>query len=1370
MSSTVGRNSLIMASGTAASRVTGQIRTILLAAAMGTTGLAANAYQAGSMIPQAIFTLVTGGIFNAVLVPQIVRTLKEKDAEARLNRLITLAIVILLSVTVLMGAASPLLTRLYVGGDNDQMIALTTAFTLWCMPQIFFYGLYTVLGQILAAKDHFTAYAWSSTGANVISCAGFTAFILLFGKANEQPLDFWDPGKIALTAGTWTLGVAFQALVLFLPLVKLGFRYRPQFGLSGFGLKAMGPVALGSLGVVVITEIATIIQTRIATLAPLRAQELTGASLFDIAGNATYQNAYTLFILPYSLIAVSVSTAMFPKISRSIADHDLSEARNDLSSALNNVGLVIMFFAAAMIVFPEPIIRALLPSVSMNETMLISYALIPLSFGIPLVSGFLLIQRTFYAFEDGLHPFLCNLIDYAFVIALMVGGMMVLPPQWWVVGIACAAPIGSIVALPPTLMMLRRKFDGHLGLKTVAVAYGKAIAAAVVAGVVVWLLKSPVVALFRADIQPAKHMDGRFGRRDAAVAAADATGAQPAGHLAGQAGGGYMSWLSALGICIVLTVVLAVVYVAVLWLLRTAELRAIAGPVLAKVARVVPFIPSPATAAGDTAVKGAAAEDATAATGDSGTAPDTGPDERPDSGSDGTPSGNPDGPADPFSPSEPSPEITPEEDAAKAIPTDRMSKTIPSHNRMESDKHMKPQLGDTILNRYTLVSLLREAPGIEAWKANDRILAKDCQLYLVSNRDHLTMINEIAGTITATHPKNFVSVLKYRRQGDVLLVITPVDDGRSLSDYLATKASSPLSYQAMRSIIGELSEVLRPMLFGVTSNIVVNTDTVRITGNGVEITDAPFAPLLADTSGNTLEHDGSERHAVRQLAALLYSMLTGQRSRKQPEFHLSALPADTPGEFQVICKRGLELFDEDALALPMASLAELDALLGEWKPVKDLAESDIDLPITAGECSIVRTQFRDLEGKPNLAEIPDSLITSKQLPEMAISQAGPMISAAGTDGMDAQGRRLFDFKFSDAWNAENLSGDDTADWFNDFNTPANGTFAGNSHPTVPIDATGETTSRIPIYDGGGREIQPGEESLRALEEEQARIAEVAAIPPSYDPKNPPVKSSAEDDKLPDENLFGSLTTKVVALVVALVVVVAAGFWAWSAFQASGNDPADATDTKSSSKDAWPDVNMNEVPFGNSTPGSSSDSSSAGSSDSASNGNSDSATGSSSSDSSSNSSDSSSASSENQSSEQKSTEKKSTVKKVVEDRSVNSVPKPHVNNTTAYAIANANFVSNPGGQSGYGYTLHLDQPHDVSRMIITIRSSGGKGYIRANTTGNPADGTEMASFTFAEGGTTEVKFTKSITTQDLMLWVPMDSLPQNQLYIVKIEVF
>ena len=330
MSSSVGRNSLIMASGTAASRVTGQIRTILLAWALGTTGYAANAYQAGSMIPQVIYTLVSGGIFNAVLVPQIVRTLKSKDAETKLNKLITLAITLLLGVTLLMAVATPLLTKLYVNGSAETM-ALATSFTLWCMPQIFFYGLYTVIGQILAAKDHFVTYAWSSVGANIISCIGFGAFIAMFGRATERPLDFWTPTKIALTAGTWTLGVAFQALVLFIPLTRIGLKYRPKFGVHGIGLRSMGPVAAWSLGIVGVDQIVNIIVTRVATSAPFKASEQLHMSQLDVAGNASYQNAYTIYMLPYSLIAVSIATAIFPKISKAIADRNIDEARMDLS-------------------------------------------------------------------------------------------------------------------------------------------------------------------------------------------------------------------------------------------------------------------------------------------------------------------------------------------------------------------------------------------------------------------------------------------------------------------------------------------------------------------------------------------------------------------------------------------------------------------------------------------------------------------------------------------------------------------------------------------------------------------------------------------------------------------------------------------------------------------------------------------------------------------------------------------------------------------------------------------------------------------------------------------------------------------------------
>ena len=537
MSSSVGRNSLIMASGTAASRVTGQIRTILLAWALGTTGYAANAYQAGSMIPQVIYTLVSGGIFNAVLVPQIVRTLKAKDAETKLNKLITLAITMLLAVAILMALCTPLLTRLYVNGGPETM-ALATSFTLWCMPQIFFYGLYTVIGQILAAKDHFTAYAWSSVGANIISCIGFGTFIALFGRATEHPLDFWTADKIALTAGTWTLGVAFQALVLFIPLTKIGLKYRPQFGLRGIGLRSMGPVAAWSVGIVVIDQLANIVITRTSTNAPMLAQQQFGINPLDVAGNASYQNAYTIYMLPYSLIAVSLATAIFPKISRAVADHNIAEARIDLSQALRNMGVIMCYFSVAFVVMPVPIILALLPSVSVKEAILMAGPLIALGVGLPFASTYLIIQRTFYAFEDGKSPFIFMLFAMGIQAIGVIIGAKLLPPTEWTTMIGTVGAISYILPIPILYVMLRKRFENNIDGPRIAISYLKSIGAAAAAMLIGVLARDSVYQLVGAQI----------GAVD-----------------------GHMNWIQAVACAALLTIVTFIVYVGMLRLLRSEE-------------------------------------------------------------------------------------------------------------------------------------------------------------------------------------------------------------------------------------------------------------------------------------------------------------------------------------------------------------------------------------------------------------------------------------------------------------------------------------------------------------------------------------------------------------------------------------------------------------------------------------------------------------------------------------------------------------------------------------------------------------------------------------------------------------------------------
>ncbi|WP_304312848.1 murein biosynthesis integral membrane protein MurJ [Bifidobacterium tibiigranuli] len=1431
MSSSVGRNSLIMATGTAASRLTGQIRTILLAAAIGTTGLAANAYQAGSMIPQVVFTLVSGGIFNAVLVPQIVRTLQQKDAEDRLNKLITFAVVLLLAVTLLMTAGTPLLTRLYVGGGSD-MLALTNAFTLWCMPQIFFYGLYTVVGQILAAKDHFGTYAWSSVGANVISSVGFVAFIALFGRADRQPLGFWTTGKIGLTAGMWTLGVAFQALVLFLPLRKAGIRYRPSWGLKGIGLRAMGPVAAWSVGIVAVEQLATIINTNVTTSAPDRAARLLGLSQFDVAGNASYQNAYTIYILPYSLIAVSVATAMFPRISRAVAGSDIASARASLSQSLRNVGLMMCFFTAVFLVMPTPITLALLPSISVHEAALMAGPLVALAVNLPMASAYLIIQRTFYAFEDGKHPFLFIALQSGLQLVVLLAGVLLLSPVHWAMLLGASISIAYLLAFPLLARMLRKRFGGFMDGRRILRTYSKALVAAAVAVLVGWRMSRPVYTLVGA------HMSGMgLGKAGGAIGA-----------------DGSMSWLQAVAACFLLGLLVSVLYALVLWLARTEEFTAMVGAMVARLARRVRTAPSSSAgsagspslrahgtrqphatrrpdaveSAGRTRVVSAAAPAAATASAATPTVSST-------TSSTTSSAVVPPPMFDPKTHELVSRDSGPSKAQISAIPTGRIS-TAPQmpapQPRHGVEGIMKPELGDVVINRYTLVSLLRDEPGLHAWKANDRALARDCQLFIVNDAEAIDQVNDIASSLVLSKNPHVTPVLQLQQREGVAIVVTQLDAGSALREYCQGRADRMLGFAAMRSILGEAAQTAQQLLAGGMERLVLDTDTIRITSRGIQLADVPFGPIMADAVKPPQGIHG-EQLATWQLAAVLYAMLTETPSGQIAGFDPARIPQDTPDEFILICKRALHLRGEgESYAVPMVTLGEFSALLGDWKPVNQLTPLDLTKPASDGPASITLVPLLTDNGR-RLLELPDAIFTSARpsydaaastaagtagaagtsaAPGAATSAAGAAggIAALGTgfrslwgkgksalgqteQAADAQLGDVPDFRDVAASEMAEIIAPDEPDYgtlFSNFDFNAE---QGDSTGTGPMQfdfstqmvnpvgfeespATGsfEATGRIPVIDSDGHALAPGAESQRALAAEQAQ-REAAALPPSFTPAahahgthsygteqsanpaagvagaanptvqpNSPKPSAGDDEDIADAPLFGKITTKVVAIVAVAVIVITALGLAMHGLLNHGSSAVGGSQTNQ-----WPTTNLNDVPFGGNT-GSPDNKASAGAGKDA--------------------------------ASPKTTPKATTnapeaAKKpaqpsiITADRNVGQVPAPKVPlNSTPFDIDKQEFLTNPGGQRGYAYYMHLSQPQNAYRFVIKIRSSGGTAYLRANTANNPTQGQQVAQFSFDASGTTNVKFTKPVNAQDFLLWVPADSLPGNQLYIDSVQLF
>lgn len=537
--SSIGRNSLIMASGTLASRITGMIRTILLAAAVGTTGIAANAYQTGSSVPQIIYTLISGGIFNAILVPQIVRTLKSENSKEKLDKLVTLCITILFGVTIIVMLGTHVVTSIFLSSSwTGPQRALADSFTLWCTPQIFFYGLYTVLGQILAAKDKFTMYAWSSVAANVVSCTGFIIFLILFGNASHQPLSFWTTDKLALTAGTWTLGVAVQALLLFIPLIRSGYKFSFAWGLHGIGLRSMGSVAGWAIGITLLSQLTSILDSRIASGAPI-----AGNDLYNIAGNGSFQNAMSIYILPYSLFAVSITTATFPRISAFVAEHKYQNAADILESSIRSANVITCFFTAVMVAIPLHITAVFLPSVSGKELELIAPIVVALSLMLPALSITLLAQRTFYAFEDGKSPFIIQLAQCGIMLLLQAVIAFAIKPQDRAAGLGYATTVSNYAIIALALIMVYRLFASyrntqfHVG--RFAVAHIK-------------LLLASVATFFTAHLL-------QFGLNKVF-------------HFSAQTAHGKTGWLTALFICAIVAILSAIVYCAILIALREEEL------------------------------------------------------------------------------------------------------------------------------------------------------------------------------------------------------------------------------------------------------------------------------------------------------------------------------------------------------------------------------------------------------------------------------------------------------------------------------------------------------------------------------------------------------------------------------------------------------------------------------------------------------------------------------------------------------------------------------------------------------------------------------------------------------------------------------
>ena len=452
------RSSQVMALGTLASRLTGFLRTFVFVYALG-AGALANAYNNANTLPNTVYYLFLGGIFTSVVVPLLVKAAKEDPdrGEAYAERIFSLGVIALLSVTVIATALAAPLVDLYAGNikGTPQLNAehhVMVLFAYFFIPQIFFYGMDSLLGAILNTRGRFGANMWTPVINNVVVIAVGALFVVTTGLQPKNPADMTiSPDGVKLLGIGTTLGIVIQSVALFPVLRRAGFSMRLRSDLRRAEISVIGGMAGWMLFYVASQWLGNLVVQRVANAASSHGAPDNGIS--------AYSYAWQLFQLPYAVVGISVISALLPRMSGHATDRRYSLVREDFSTGVRLASVIVVPAAVFLAVLGAPLCEFLFAHGSNSPQSARYIGEVFAMFALGLVP-FMLTQlqlRVFYSFQESRTP---AIIGMVMLVVGVIGDLVVykiLVPGRVVVGLAAAYDLmtltGAVLAWP---LLLRR--------------------------------------------------------------------------------------------------------------------------------------------------------------------------------------------------------------------------------------------------------------------------------------------------------------------------------------------------------------------------------------------------------------------------------------------------------------------------------------------------------------------------------------------------------------------------------------------------------------------------------------------------------------------------------------------------------------------------------------------------------------------------------------------------------------------------------------------------------------------------------------------------------------------------------------------------
>ncbi|THE09320.1 murein biosynthesis integral membrane protein MurJ [Bacillus timonensis] len=440
------------------SKLFGFARDMTLAYFYGTSNVS-DAYLISLTIPELIFASIASGIATGYIpiFSKVKKEFGEKEGIRFTNNLINLLLVLCTIIVLIALVFAEPIVRIFASGFKGETLTLTVKFAQVSIFAIYMTGLIHIFSGYLQLKGNYVVPALVAFPMNILLVVSiflsnqFNIFILAIG----------------------TLIATLSQLFLLIPsLRKNGYRFRFELDLKDQYIKKMALLAMPVIIGVSMNSINVLI-------------DRTLASQITEGGIAALNFATRLNGFVQGIFVVSISTVMYPLISKMALEKNVDGFKKMLGQSIVGIGFLVIPITIVFLIFTEQIIGLLLgrgafdsDAVNLTSTALFFYSLGMLGLGLNQI-----LSKSFYSLEDSKTP----MINAGIAVVINIVLNVILSRYMGIGGLALATSIATTTSALLLFISLRRKI-GSYGLKRIIISLIKILFASAFMGALSWYI------------------------------------------------------------------------------------------------------------------------------------------------------------------------------------------------------------------------------------------------------------------------------------------------------------------------------------------------------------------------------------------------------------------------------------------------------------------------------------------------------------------------------------------------------------------------------------------------------------------------------------------------------------------------------------------------------------------------------------------------------------------------------------------------------------------------------------------------------------------------------------------------------------------